>query len=137
MGISHPTINTRDVAAFVPFRRGLGCGSTIPPLHVLVHRLMGRSMGLGYEHPVRPYNRSYLSIARIEYSWKMHAPRWLLMSSLLRSLSASSPKIEPTPSILTTITKNGVNGSIILPPERSKDNAIELMPKRLGIRQDV
>jgi RNA exonuclease 4 len=56
MGISHPTINTRDVAAFVPFRRGLGCGSTIPPLHVLVHRLMGRSMGLGYEHPVRPHN---------------------------------------------------------------------------------
>lgn len=56
MGISHPTINTRDVAGFVPFRRGLGCGSTIPPLHVLVHRLMGRSMGLGYEHPVRPYN---------------------------------------------------------------------------------
>ena len=55
MGISHPTINTRDVAAFVPFRRGLGCGSTIPPLHVLVHRLMGRSMGLGYEHPVRPH----------------------------------------------------------------------------------
>lgn len=65
MGISHPTINTRDVAAFVPFRRGLGCGSTIPPLHVLVHRLMGRSMGLGYEHPVRPYNRSFLGIARI------------------------------------------------------------------------
>jgi len=62
MGISHPTINTRDVAAFVPFRRGLGCGSTIPPLHVLVHRLMGRSMGLGYEHPVRPHIRSYLSI---------------------------------------------------------------------------
>lgn len=56
MGISHPTINTRDVAAFVPFRRGLGCGSTIPPLHVLVHRLMGRSMGLGYEHPVRLHN---------------------------------------------------------------------------------
>jgi len=51
--ISHPTVNTRDVAAFVPFRRGLGCGDATPPLHVLVHRLMGRSMGLGYEHPVR------------------------------------------------------------------------------------
>ncbi|KAI9512326.1 hypothetical protein F5148DRAFT_973797, partial [Russula earlei] len=50
--ISHPTINTRDVAAFVPFRRGLGCGGAIPPLHILVHRLMGRSMGLGYEHPL-------------------------------------------------------------------------------------
>jgi RNA exonuclease 4 len=52
--ISHPTVNTRDVAAFVQFRRGLGCGAATPPLHVLVHRLMGRSMGLGYEHPVRP-----------------------------------------------------------------------------------
>src|SRR6266702_2016803 len=82
MGISHPTINTRDVAAFVPFRRGLGCGSTIPPLHVLVHRLMGRSMGLGYEHPVRPHNRSYLSMARIEYSWKTHAPPWTCIAQL-------------------------------------------------------
>ncbi|KAI0252647.1 hypothetical protein BJV78DRAFT_1200112 [Lactifluus subvellereus] len=50
--ISHPTVDTRDVAAFVPFRRGLGCGSATPPLQVLVHRLMGRSMGLGYEHPL-------------------------------------------------------------------------------------
>ncbi|KAI0005440.1 hypothetical protein BJV74DRAFT_804377 [Russula compacta] len=50
--ISHPTINTRDVAAFVPFHRGLECGGATPPLNVLVHRLMGRSMGLGYEHPL-------------------------------------------------------------------------------------
>ncbi|KAH9996609.1 ribonuclease H-like domain-containing protein [Russula vinacea] len=50
--ISHPTINTRDVAAFVPFRRGLGHGGVTPALHFLVHSLMGRSIGLGYEHPL-------------------------------------------------------------------------------------
>ncbi|KAI0296645.1 hypothetical protein BC826DRAFT_908101, partial [Russula brevipes] len=49
---THPTVDTRDVAAFVPFRRGLGCGGTTLPLHILVQRLMGRSMGLGYEHPL-------------------------------------------------------------------------------------
>jgi hypothetical protein len=78
--ISHPTINTRDVAVFVPFRRGLGCGSATPPLQVLVHRLMGRSMGLGYEHPVRSCFQSFqhwLWIDRRRNSLKMLVRRWI------------------------------------------------------------
>ncbi|KAH9176991.1 hypothetical protein EDB89DRAFT_1937519 [Lactarius sanguifluus] len=70
MGISHPTINTRDVAAFVPFRRGLGCGSTTPPLHVLVHRLMGRSMGLGYEHPLENARAALDLYRSAERAWE-------------------------------------------------------------------
>ncbi|KAI0307543.1 hypothetical protein B0F90DRAFT_1621380, partial [Multifurca ochricompacta] len=68
--ISHPTINTRDVAAFLPFRRGLGCGSTTPPLRVLVHRLMGRSMGLGYEHPLENARAALDLYRSAEYAWE-------------------------------------------------------------------
>ncbi|KAI0322287.1 hypothetical protein OF83DRAFT_1049658 [Amylostereum chailletii] len=45
MGIPHPAIDTRDVAIFLPFRRSLRA-TQMPPLPVLVNRLMGRNMAL-------------------------------------------------------------------------------------------
>lgn len=53
LGISHPAIDTRDIASFVPFRKSLGykC-SQVVPLKVLVNKFMGRDIGYGYEHPV-------------------------------------------------------------------------------------
>lgn len=51
LGIAHPALDTRDVAIFLPFRRSLRCRQILP-LPILVNRLMGRNIGLGYEHPV-------------------------------------------------------------------------------------
>ena len=53
LGISHPAIDTRDVASFVPFRTSLGYKSSqTVPLKILVNKFMGREIGYGYEHPV-------------------------------------------------------------------------------------
>jgi RNA exonuclease 4 len=52
MGISHPAINTRDIALFLPFRKTLRTKSMIP-LPTLVNRLMARSVGYVFEDPVR------------------------------------------------------------------------------------
>lgn len=53
LGLSHPAIDTRDVASFVPFRKSLGYKSShIVPLKILVNKFMGRDIGHGYEHPV-------------------------------------------------------------------------------------
>ena len=52
LGLSHPAIDTRDVASFVPFRKSLGYKtSQIVPLRILVNKFMGRDIGHGYEHP--------------------------------------------------------------------------------------
>ena len=51
--MSHPAIDTRDVASFVPFRTSLGYKkSQKVPLKTLVNKFMGRDIGHGYEHPV-------------------------------------------------------------------------------------
>lgn len=53
LGLSHPAIDTRDIASFVPFRKSLGYKSSqMIPLKILVNKLMGRDIGYGYEHPV-------------------------------------------------------------------------------------
>ncbi|KII93399.1 hypothetical protein PLICRDRAFT_101349 [Plicaturopsis crispa FD-325 SS-3] len=51
LGITHPAIDTRDVALFLPLRRTLRCRTTVS-LSVLVYRFMGREIGLGVEHPL-------------------------------------------------------------------------------------
>ena len=53
LGVSHPAIDTRDVASFVPFRTSLGYKSSqTVPLKILVNKFMGRDIGHGFEHPV-------------------------------------------------------------------------------------
>jgi len=51
--LSHPAIDTRDIASFVPFRKSLGYkASQMVPLKVLINKFMNRDIGYGYEHPV-------------------------------------------------------------------------------------
>lgn len=53
MGLSHPAIDTRDTALFLPFRRSLRYKSNVMvPLVTLVNQLMARNIGLHGEHPV-------------------------------------------------------------------------------------
>lgn len=66
LGLSHPAIDTRDIASFVPFRKSLGYKSSqIVPLKTLVNKFMGRDIGSGYEHPVstRPPVVSEVAVA--------------------------------------------------------------------------
>lgn len=57
LGLSHPAIDTRDLASFVPFRKSLGYKSSqIVPLKILVNKFMGRDLGSGYEHPVSTWS---------------------------------------------------------------------------------
>ena len=54
MGLSHPAIDTRDVALFMPFRRSLRSRPNVMiPLMTLVERFMGRHVGLHGDDPVR------------------------------------------------------------------------------------
>ncbi|KAJ3868402.1 hypothetical protein EV359DRAFT_32338, partial [Lentinula novae-zelandiae] len=48
MGLSHPALETRDLALFRPFRRKL-YSSKIADLPTLVHVYMGRKIGFGVE----------------------------------------------------------------------------------------
>ena len=53
MGLSHPAIDTRDTALFLPFRRTLRVRANVMlPLRTLVNALMGREFGLHGENPV-------------------------------------------------------------------------------------
>ncbi|KAI0094583.1 hypothetical protein BDY19DRAFT_879033, partial [Irpex rosettiformis] len=53
MGLSHPAIDTRDVALFLPFRRSLRVrANQIVPMAALVSQLLGRNIGLHGDHPV-------------------------------------------------------------------------------------
>lgn len=66
MGLSHPAIDTRDAALFLPFRRSLRYRSNVQvPLVTLVNRFMGRNIGLHGDFPVcaraRPLSRSSLA----------------------------------------------------------------------------
>ena len=59
MGLSHPAIDTRDAALFLPFRRSLRYRSNVQvPLVTLVNRFMGRNIGLHGDIPVRPPARA-------------------------------------------------------------------------------
>ncbi|EPQ60966.1 nucleotide-binding protein [Gloeophyllum trabeum ATCC 11539] len=51
MGTSHPAIDTRDVALFLPFRQTLRAKKMVP-LSTLVDRLMRRNIGTGLEDPL-------------------------------------------------------------------------------------
>ena len=54
MGLSHPAIDTRDTALFLPFRRSLRTRpNAIVPLVTLVNTLMAREYGVHGEFPVR------------------------------------------------------------------------------------
>lgn len=52
LGITHPALDTRDVALYLPFHRSVS-SSTVTPLKSLVSHLMRRKIGRSYEHPVR------------------------------------------------------------------------------------
>lgn len=62
MGLSHPAIDTRDIALFLPFRRSLRVrANQMIPMITLVTQLLGRNIGLHGEHPVR-----------IQYTFAIH-----------------------------------------------------------------
>lgn len=53
MGLSHPAIDTRDTALFLPFRRTLRHKPNVMvPLATLVNQFMSRTIGLHGEIPV-------------------------------------------------------------------------------------
>jgi hypothetical protein len=55
LGLSHPTLRTRDLALFRPFRKKLRSRSIVS-LSTLVHIFMGRNVGMDYENPVRHFH---------------------------------------------------------------------------------
>ena len=60
LGLSHPAIDTRDAALFMPFRKSLKVRpSQMVPLATLIYRLMGHYIGLQGEVPVSPVTISY------------------------------------------------------------------------------
>ncbi|KAI0728598.1 hypothetical protein C8Q72DRAFT_364994 [Fomitopsis betulina] len=71
MGLSHPAIDTRDVALFMPFRRSLRSRPHVMiPLMTLVNRLMGRHIGLHGDDPIE-IARSTLDLFRSsEHVWE-------------------------------------------------------------------
>ncbi|OBZ79783.1 RNA exonuclease 4 [Grifola frondosa] len=71
LGLSHPAIDTRDVALFLSFRRSLGCKPTeMLPLTTLVKQFMGRDIMLNGDIPVEQA-RSALDLFRsCEQTWE-------------------------------------------------------------------
>ena len=62
LGLSHPAIDTRDTALFMPFRKSLKVKpSHMVPLATLVQRLMGHHIGLQGEVPVSLFITSHRS----------------------------------------------------------------------------
>ena len=60
LGLSHPAIDTRDTALFMPFRKSLNVRpSHMVALATLIHRLMGHYIGLQGEVPVSPVTIHY------------------------------------------------------------------------------
>lgn len=53
LGLSHPALDTRDLALFRPLRKRLKSRCLVS-LPTLVRIFMGREVGLDYENPVRP-----------------------------------------------------------------------------------
>lgn len=52
LGLSHPALDTRDLALFRPLRKRLKSRCLVS-LPTLVSIFMGREVGLDYENPVR------------------------------------------------------------------------------------
>jgi len=70
LGITHPTISTRDCAIFLPFLRSLRA-TQLPPLGVLVNRLLGRNIGLiEIEHPIESSRASLDLFRSSERRWE-------------------------------------------------------------------
>ena len=60
LDLSHPAIDTRDTALFMPFRKSLNVRpSHMVALATLIHRLMGYYIGLQGEVPVSPVTIQY------------------------------------------------------------------------------
>lgn len=51
LGLTHPAIDTRDVALYLPFHRSIRTFS-VTPLRMMVSHFMRRRIGRTYEHPV-------------------------------------------------------------------------------------
>ncbi|GJE87771.1 exonuclease domain-containing protein [Phanerochaete sordida] len=71
MGLSHPAIDTRDTALFLPFRRSLRYRSNAQvPLVVLVNQFMARNIGLHGDIPTE-HARAALDLFRsCEQVWE-------------------------------------------------------------------
>ncbi|EKM60863.1 uncharacterized protein PHACADRAFT_180032 [Phanerochaete carnosa HHB-10118-sp] len=71
MGLSHPAIDTRDIALFLPFRRSLRYRPNVQvPLVTLVNSFMGRNIGLHGDIPVE-HARAALDLFRsCEQVWE-------------------------------------------------------------------
>ena len=83
LGLSHPALNTRDLALFRPLRKRLQ-GRSVIDLSILVHIYMGRKIGLDYEDSVRSRHFSPPScfgkltyIGKPQHSLSFHAPQWI------------------------------------------------------------
>ncbi|KAH9835797.1 uncharacterized protein C8Q71DRAFT_797322 [Rhodofomes roseus] len=71
MGLSHPAIDTRDIALFMPFRRSLRSRPNIMiPLMTLVNRFMGRHIGLQGEVPVENARAALDLFRSCEHIWE-------------------------------------------------------------------
>ncbi|EMD41668.1 hypothetical protein CERSUDRAFT_43071, partial [Gelatoporia subvermispora B] len=71
LNLSHPAIDTRDVALFMSFRRTLGVRpSTMIPLKDLVLRFMGRNIGLYGEVPVEQARAALDLFRSCEQMWE-------------------------------------------------------------------
>jgi len=71
LGLSHSTIDTRDVALFMPFRRSLRSRPNVMlPLMTLVNRFMGRHIGLHGENPVENARATLDLFRSCEHIWE-------------------------------------------------------------------
>ncbi|KAF7794705.1 hypothetical protein EIP86_005843 [Pleurotus ostreatoroseus] len=71
MGLSHPAIDTRDVALFLPFRRSLRVRANQQvPLVTLVNQLMGRNYGMHGEYPEEEARASLDLFRSCEQVWE-------------------------------------------------------------------
>ncbi|KAJ3482069.1 hypothetical protein NLI96_g7233 [Meripilus lineatus] len=71
MGLSHPAIDTRDAALFLPFRRSLRQRPNVMiPLVTLVNEFMGRNIGLHGETPIEEARASLDLFRSCEQIWE-------------------------------------------------------------------
>ena len=105
MGLSHPAIDTRDTALFLPFRRSLHVRSNaIVPLMTLVNRLMAREFGVHGEFPVR--------CMRVKGGYM----RWLTMLRQTEEARASLDLFRSCEQVWEGIVSSG-SWPCALPPE--------------------
>ncbi|THH32323.1 hypothetical protein EUX98_g1852 [Antrodiella citrinella] len=71
MGLSHPAIDTRDTALFLPFRKSLKSkSSALIPLATLMHRLMNRQIGACGEVAVEEARAALDLYRSCEQTWE-------------------------------------------------------------------